>query len=447
MRVTLTVETGPHQGQVFTFSGHEMFLVGRSKRCHFQLDRQDMYFSRAHFVVEANPPLCRLSDLGSRNGTYVNGQRVTETVELNNGDVIKAGHTTLRVAMLADSEPDVTVRPEQTVQPEQTTPTPPPPSLPPMAVPVVAPPQRLLLTDCPACKATLTPGDLLCPACRALADARDQFLPGYQLVRELGKGGMGTVHLGVREADGLPVAIKTVLPAVHGDEAKVQRFLREANVMRNLSHPNIVACYDIGEAGDRLYFAMEYVRGTDLAKRVKQQGPLAVPVAIRLVSQVLTALAHAHARGFVHRDIKPGNILLPEAEEERVKLADFGLARIYQASQLSGLTIGGEIGGTPGYLPPEQITNFRDVSPAADQYSAAAMLYNLLTGRHIFDLKGTGMYAVLQILEDEPVPIRNRKADLPEGLAAVIHRALTREPAQRYPDVQTFCQALAPFAR
>jgi serine/threonine-protein kinase len=435
MRVTLTVETGPHQGQVFTLTGHEMFLVGRSSRCHFQLDRKDMYFSRAHFLVEANPPLCRLSDLGSRNGTYVNGKRVSEPVELQDGDQIKAGHTSLRVTMVPDSEPSLTLPPPMpsTV-----------PYVPSPAVPVVPRPPSAV---CPACASPAEPGDRLCPACRCMADQREQFIPGYWLIRELGKGGMGAVNLGVREADGLAVAIKTVLPAVQGDEAKVQRFLREADVLRQLAHPNIVACHEVGEAGPRLFFAMDYVRGTDLSRRVKQQGPLAVPVAIRLISQVLLALAHAHARGFVHRDIKPGNVLLPEAEQERVKLADFGLARVYQASQLSGLTIGGEIGGTPGYLPPEQITNFRDVCPAADQYSAAATLYNMLTGRHIFDFKAIGMRAILQMLEEDPVPIRNRRPELPEGLAAAVHRALAREPADRFPDVASFCQTLAPYAR
>jgi serine/threonine-protein kinase len=306
---------------------------------------------------------------------------------------------------------------------------------------------HLRLTACPVCAAAIAPAELLCAECSLEAGGKEQFLSGYTVVRELGKGGMGVVMLAVRHFDGLAAAVKTVLPAVQGEASKVQRFLREAEVLRQLTHPNIVAFRDVGEAEGRLYFAMDYVRGTDLSKLVKQQGIFAVPMAIRLVSQVLLALAHAHSRGFVHRDIKPANILLPDAENGRIKVADFGLARVYQASQLSGLTMGGEIGGTPGYLPPEQITNFRDVCPAADQYSSAAMLYYLLTSRYVFDFKDVGMRAILQVLEDEPVPIRTRRPELPEGLAAVIHKALSREPVDRFPDVQTFCQALAPFAR
>jgi serine/threonine-protein kinase len=227
----------------------------------------------------------------------------------------------------------------------------------------------------------------------------------------------------------------------------MQRFLREAEVLRHLAHPNIVSCREVGEIEGRLFFAMEYVRGTDLSQALRKQGNYTVPQGVRIVSQVLVALAHAHMRGFVHRDIKPANILLAEGDG-RVKVADFGLARVYQASQLSGLTLGGDIGGTPGYLPPEQITHFRDVSPAADQYSTAAMLYHLLTGKYIFDFEhAKGMAAIVKVLEEEPILLRQRRPDFSVELEAVIHRALARDPHERYPDVQTFCQALAPFGR
>ena len=443
MRVTLSVITGPHEGKVFTITGHEMFLVGRSKRCHFQLDRKDMYFSRVHFLIEANPPLCRISDMGSRNGTYLNGERIVETAELRDGDLVKAGHTTLCVGMPADTEATkVYLGP------------PPLPAPPPLPVTVVAPAHTTTAVatvrrtaGCPCCTATTAATELVCAACASLTQTQEQFLPGYRIVRELGKGGMGVVSLAVRESDGLAVAVKTVLPAVQADSAKVQRFLREADVLRQLSHPNIVSFREVGEANGRLFFAMDYIRGTDLKWQLRQQGRFELPAALRIVSQVLVALAHAHERGFVHRDIKPGNILIDETEKGRVKVADFGLARVYHASHLSGLTMGGEIGGTPGYLPPEQITNFRDVSPAADQFSTAAMLYHLITGRYIFDFKEAGMRAILQVLEDSPVPILTRRPDLPPGLAEVIHKALMREPSDRFPDVLTFCRALAPFAR
>jgi serine/threonine-protein kinase len=266
-------------------------------------------------------------------------------------------------------------------------------------------------------------------------------------VRLLGQGGMGMVHLAEREADGTEVAFKTIIPALTGRDDQVRRFVREAEILKQLDHPHIVRFLDVGEAGEVLYFVMEYVRGTDAAKVLKERGQWPVLAAVRVACQVLEALAYAHGRGFVHRDIKPANVLLAIAGEKwRVKLADFGLARVYQASKLSGLTLVKDGGGTPAYIPPEQITHFRDVTPAADQYSLAAMLYHLLTGQYALDLP-PGLGALVAIIEDEPVPLRSRRADIPDGLAAAVHRALAKRPAERYPDAAAFRAALAPFGR
>jgi serine/threonine-protein kinase len=257
---------------------------------------------------------------------------------------------------------------------------------------------------------------------------------------------MGMVFLAVRDADGAEVAVKTVIPMQSGSDTQVQQFLREAEILKQLDHPRIVRYFDVGEAYGVLYFAMEYVVGRDLGQILKERESLGVSVAVRLVRQVLEALAHAHDRRFVHRDIKPSNVLLAgEGGQRQVKLADFGLARVYQASKLSGLTVTGDLGGTPAYLPPEQITQYRDVSPAADQYSTAAMLYHLLTGQYILDLPPLPG-ALVVILEDEPAPIQSRRADIPDGLAAAIHRALAKQPEDRFPDVTAFRAALRPFA-
>jgi serine/threonine-protein kinase len=257
---------------------------------------------------------------------------------------------------------------------------------------------------------------------------------------------MGVVFLAERESDGAEVAVKTITPAQAGGAGQVRQFVREAEVLKKLDHPNIVRFIEVGESGGMLFFAMEYVRGVDLRRVLEERARLEVRPAVRIVSQVLVALAHAHARRFVHRDIKPANVLLAGGKGKRqVKLADFGLARVYQASQLSGLTLAGDWGGTPAYLPPEQITDYRNVSPAADQYSTAAMLYHLLTGKHILDLPPMPG-ALVAILEDEPVPIQSRRPDIPDGLAAAVHRALAKDSADRFPDAAAFRAALRPFA-
>src|SRR5262245_37970153 len=162
---------------------------------------------------------------------------------------------------------------------------------------------------------------------------------------------------------------------------------------------------------------MEYVPGVDAQKLVKQRGPLPVRTAVKLIGQALLALEYAHAKGFVHRDLKPANLLVTGDPRRRVvKLADFGLARVYQASQLSGLTLSGDMGGTVAFLPPEQITSYRDAQPAADQYAAAATLYYLLTAELLYDFKASKLPALAVILQEEPVPIRKRRPDLPAEL-------------------------------
>jgi eukaryotic-like serine/threonine-protein kinase len=392
MPICLTVIEGPHQGDVFSFGGHDTFLVGRSKHAHFRLSHKDKYFSRVHFLLEVNPPRCRLIDMGSRNGTFVNGQKAA-TADLKDGDLITAGHSVLRVAVVPDSAGD----------------TPPPNS---QATPLAA-------------------------------AAVPQPVQGYQVLRELGRGGLGIVCLARRAVDDALVALKIVTPAVAASAAHIERFLASASVLRQLDHPNIVRCVDLGASNGRLFFAAEYVQGTDAAELVKKNGPLPVPTAVGMVCQLLKALEYGHARQVVHRDVKPSNLLVAINDQGgAVKVADFGVARVYQASQLSGLTMTGGASNLAGFMPPEQITQYRDAKPAADQYAAAATLYHLLTGHHVYDLPREVHRQFALILGQEPVSIRTRRADVPEALAAVIHKALAREPQDRFADVTEFRRAL-----
>ena len=452
MRVTLTVVAGPYSGQQFTFDQTDRFLVGRSRRAHFRLKKEgdkDLSVSRRHLLIEVNPPLCRLYDM-SRHGTYVNGQRVT-TCDLTHRSYIRIGRNLLRVT-IEETSAESTVAWQGNVEVSAIPPLPSPP----LPVPLSGSAGQVCLCcgqwDLGAGSQSSPPAlpgraVLICTPCQQQARQRPQDIPGYLLLKELGRGAMGVVYLGLRQADLAVLAVKTILPSGKPSGSELARFLREANILRELEHRRIVSFREVGNAGKLLYFAMDYIIGTDASNFLKRRGPLSIPWALRIVMQVLKGLEYAHDKGFVHRDIKPANVLLQQVGSKlAVKVSDFGLARIYQASQLSGLTMENEMGGTLGFMPPEQITDFRNVSPTADQYAAAAMLYNLLTGRYVLDLRGPVPAQVDQILSKTHVPIRTRRPEIPKDLAAVIHRALRRKPERRFRDVRAFWGALRPFA-
>ncbi len=270
-------------------------------------------------------------------------------------------------------------------------------------------------------------------------------IPGYETERELGRGGMGVVYKAIHRASGEAVAIKTILPAVKPTERDLQKFLRETEILRRLSHPLIVRYRDSGSAGDLIWFAMEYVPSCDVQRLLTREGPLPVRRAVPWALQLLEALGHAHQQGFVHRDVKPANLLASKPDQTSVvKLSDFGLARAYESSSISGLTMTGVTGGTPLFMPPEQILDLRSVRPAADQYSASATLYMLLTGQPIYP-PGAPSDLFRRILQDEPIPIAARRNDLPPGLCDAIQRALSRRQEARFRDVGEFAGALRPF--
>lgn len=422
MQIVLTVIAGPHVGQAFSFDRHDHFLVGRAKVAHFRLPEKDPYFSRLHFMIEANPPVCRLLDMGSRNGTLVNGERVSSR-DLEHGDRIQAGETVLRVTIDRDASHEV---PETVIKSIEFR-----PAEAEVASPSSVPQEPTEIRP--------IPHDPL----------EGWSAPGFELQKRIGAGGMGVVYRARRLIDDQLVALKVIRPAVAGNVAEYQRFLREIKVLGQLDHPAIVRLREAGQADGLLYFAMDYVAGIDAETWLqRQKGLPPVATAIRLMLPVLKALDHAHQRGFVHRDVKPRNILLArEGKKLRVKLADFGLARTYQESTLSGLTLTGNIVGTPKFMAPEQITDARNVQPASDQYSAAATLYRLLTKSYTHDFSEDLQEALRQILLETPVPLRERRADVPQDSAEAVQRALAKAPADRFPTIAELAQALQEFRK
>jgi serine/threonine-protein kinase len=291
------------------------------------------------------------------------------------------------------------------------------------------------------------PVEWWCPACRTEAAALPQPVPHYSTIRELGRGAMGVVYQARHNNSGKMVALKLITPEVATTRAAIERFQREMSVISQLRHPNIVEWNEQGMSRGQFWFAMEYVAGPNLEALAKMDpGRYPTDQACRLACQILKGLEHAHDGGFVHRDIKPENILIGQTTEGSVaKISDFGLAKSFCSVGLSGLTFSGEMRGTIPFMPPEQITDFKTVRPQADLYATAATLYYLLTNQYIYDEPEGGGDLIKMLLEEHPVPILERRGDVPPGLAAVIGRCLARNPDERFPDATSMRRALKPF--
>jgi len=252
-----------------------------------------------------------------------------------------------------------------------------------------------------------------------------EFL-GYRIEEQIGHGGMGIVYRAYDLRLKRTVALKLVTPELALDERFRERFARETELAISLEHPNVVPIYDAGDVTGRLYLAMRLVAGTDLRKLLRAEGALEPSRVLAICGQVANALDAAHAKGLVHRDVKPSNILLDEAEH--VYLADFGLTRrLAEENVLAGE---GRSVGTPAYLAPEQIEG-EPVDGRADVYSLGCVLYECLTGEAPF-VHGSPLAVTWAHLEEEPPSASERNSDLPEAIDAVLRVAMAKSPDERY---------------
>ena len=488
------------------FVGREVDTKIRDKGKYFKTSKDDKHFSRIHFLIETNPPRCLIRDLDSLNGTFVNDTKLggkkpgdennLKELFLHNGDIIKGGRTEIQVTIeipqvdeddvgplsiselhyqpreesevlleIRDGKPSdrfTAASKDETPEPlgskvldmmsKSVKPTEPKP------VKKSAPMSKSVmdLIKCRVCgnpaKDIAFKGDwrdgrisYVCPECQTKLLEKGQFIHGYKIVEEIGEGGMGKVFKGICEKDNREVAIKTIVPDAAMTEKAIQLFLREISVGKELEHPNIVKFFEAGEAGGLLWFAMEYVPGADLWRMVEQEGELPVERSIELTIQSLEALDYAHKKDFVHRDIKPQNILVKKEGGNQYipKLTDFGLSKNYQQAGCSKMTMTGDVGGTIPFMPPEQLTNFKYVKPACDIYAIGAVLYSLLTGgRYVYKDFYTGKDATLVIMEGKLTPIKHWNPDIPDSLWKTIKKSLLYDPKQRYETAANFAKSL-----
>ena len=431
MQVNLKVTAGPYKGRIFSFTQHDTFLIGRSPDAHLCLP-EDRYFSRNHCLLEMNPPHSYLRDLGSTNGTFLNGHRVQDAF-LNDGDRIQCGETVLIVEVTTTAPVDLSETTQDAGIPNR---------------PV------LVMVECLNCgrreQAQASAPDehltFLCEDCRIELKRSPQAIPGYDTVKLLGRGGMGCVMLGREQRTGRAVAIKTLLPEFAVSDKAMRRFMREIDVAAALKHRNIVEFLDRGTHNGVVYLVTEFVDGADASKLAENEGGrLAYEDGISIIAQALDALSFAHAQGYIHRDFKDQNILVGGRSPNLIaKLTDFGLAKSFTQSGLSGVTMVGEMAGTLAYMPPEQLRNFRDVKPQSDIYAVGMTAYSLLTGSLALDLsKNSSVNDTIRAIFEQPaVPLYQRAPQIPRPVCDIIDRALAKDPMQRWQSAGAMRNAL-----
>ena len=281
---------------------------------------------------------------------------------------------------------------------------------------------------------------------RALGVGPGDVIGGrYELVRVLGAGGTGAVFEARHRVIGRRVAVKLLLPelAMHASVSK--RFLQEAQSASEVRHKNIVEVLDFGDDHRRLYMVMEYLEGESLGAFIKREAPMSPARILPLMDPVLSALGAAHARGIVHRDVKPQNVFLAVGPDGETlpKLIDFGIAKRLADADM-GLTGTGTVLGTPAYMAPEQAQGARDVTAAADQYAVGAILFHALS-RSIPHTADTYPAMLVAIVSQPPQELSALRPDLDPALCAVIMRCLARDPTHRWPDIEALRAALRPF--
>ncbi|MDD5311460.1 MAG: serine/threonine-protein kinase [Dehalococcoidia bacterium] len=443
----MKIISGPMSGTAFDFNEHDVFIFGRASDCHCCLP-DDPCISRHHFLLEVNPPEIRLKDLGSLNGTYLNnmkfgGREKNEQQEeaakrasycdVNDGDLIKVGDSMIRVATEAVNDSQA---PSSCIK---------------CGKPIGVKEREAL---------AYIGGTFLCHECRnklvaplpsikedskrGKANVLDDLLlaifgaeqsspniPGYQFLKELGKGGFGKVYLVKRNRDDKELALKVMLSGKKNvNDKDVQRFQREMKICMNLRHKNIVTLEEQGTSNGLFYFTMEYCPGGNMGRLIdKREGPIEVDEAMPMMLQILDGLVYAHEKSIVHRDLKPENILLDNSQKV-AKISDFGLSKNFEQAGLSGFTAAGEYAGTPNYMPKEQLLDYKHIKPTSDIFSIGATFYHMLTGDFVYDFVH-GSDPLVAILEGKVIPIKKRRI-IPKKLADVIDKSISPEANDRY---------------
>ncbi|HEX8464078.1 MAG TPA: protein kinase [Abditibacterium sp.] len=462
--VTLAIGNGPLAGRKYQFSGRTRCIIGRGQDCTIPIPESYGGVSRHHCVIEIGASGISVRDLGSLNGTYLNGKCIgrrekdaapgeisVSTLaahELNHGDELQLGHgQDFKLQKL-------TIRIEAEIS------------------------RPAIHLRCVVCgnEAAIPAGAALldrfvCQMCRGDCEAMKRHLEAnndanvalsslsnYELLQKIGRGGFGSVFLARHRVTNRKVALKVMLPHLAHDPLMQQIFEREIENMKALRHRHVVELFEDGCADGVLYFTMEFCALGNLSGLLKRRAALEVDEALRLIHQAIDGLQYAHqasiphvrlangayasGRGLVHRDIKPCNLLLAEVGGQTVlKVGDYGLSKVWEQAGYSGVTRPGTKAGSFAFQPRQQVHGYRDSQPAVDVWAMAATLYFLLTGATPRDFP-PHIAPELVVLQHPAIPIRERNSAVPRRLAEAIDTALIDHPDLVVKDIAAFKRSL-----
>lgn len=453
-KVILTMTDGPLKGQRFVLEEYDILIVGRAEDCHLCLTHEDMKASRHHCILEISPPHVRIRDLGSAHGTYVNGTKYGarkkgespkegakhryREVDLQSGDEIRIGNKHVMQVQIEFEQTIASASPTgaDATELETTAPWPPPSA-------------DRTLEETPAVVSSANPPNFSPALAALLKDLRVSSLSQvpelalYVIERQLGQGAFGSVYLASNRQTGEQVALKVMRAKVAVDEKMRQRFQREIEITKDLHHPNVVALREHGSLGQAFYFTMEYCTGGNLRELMKEYGgKIPLQEAIPIMRKILEGLAYLHQKGYIHRDLKPQNILIVrQGQNIYVMIGDLGLAKNFIQAGLSGMTVTGTHIGTRPFMPREQLYDYKYNQPPTDVWSIGATFYLMLTGHYPRPIPPNRDW-VQVVLRDKAIPIRTRNNKIPQAVAQVIDQALQMDTQKRYKTAGHMLKAL-----
>ena len=417
--IAVKVGSGASSGQIFQAASVARMHIGTDSDAEIRIVDDPLIASR-HVQLDFAPPECRVQVLSGQPKVRLNRRMITQAT-LKPGDRLIVGRTSFDLISTGTVDDGADTRDYGKT--------------------VVVDSKHESTTDL-----THTP-DPLSPAASA-ASIQTMAPPGYQIIRCIGRGGMGVVFEVMNLSKKTRMAMKFLHPSHSSCEKSMQLFLREVNVLSQLKHPRIVQFHEMGWVGGRVFLAMEFVDVIDFPRLLGSVSTeKRVRISIGVICQILDALSYAHSKQVVHCDVKPTNILVfRDAKGLQSRLSDFGLAKNFENVGFSGTTADGEIRGTMSYMAPEQFRDSLQAKPAADLYSIGVSLFYLLSNRMPFP-KFKSIPDRLNALDLPPAPLDSYMPDVPDGLSEILSRSMNLDPDSRYRTAKEMRTALQPFAR